>query len=423
LHKLKISLLSVNALLEDAEEKQLTKPAVKAWLNELKDAIYDAEDVLDEIATEALQRKLDAEFQTTASKLLNPISTFLSRFVKEIEPKIKYLLDELEYLAKQKDVLGLKEGVGGESLKRLPTTSLVEESDIFGRDDDKEKIISFLISHDATSNENLCEIPIVGMGGIGKTTLAKLVYKDKRVKEYFDLQAWVCVSDEFDVLRVTKTLILEEVGLSTNADKNLNLLQFTLQDKLMGKKFLLVLDDEWNEDKAKCEVLSTPLKSGVQGSMVIVTTRNEGAASIIRIVPTHQLKKLGEENCWSLFAKHAFHDYNSNECPELEVIGRQIVKKCEGLPLAAKTIGGLLQFKLDVDEWKRILKSELWDSPIDETNILPALNLSYKYLPSHLKQCFAYCSIFPKDHVFEKDQVVYYSDFSFDSVAEHNLNT
>jgi hypothetical protein len=78
------------------------------------------------------------------------------------------------------------------------------------------------------------------------------------------------------------------------------------------------------------------------------------------------------------------------------------VKKCKGLPLAAKTIVGLLQFKLDLDEWKRILKSELWDSPIDETNILPTFNLSYKYLPSHLKQCFGYCLILPKGHVFEK---------------------
>jgi hypothetical protein len=160
-----------------------------------------------------------------------------------------------------------------------------------------------------------------GGRGIGKTTLAKLVYKDKRVKEHLDLQGWVCVSDEFDVLRVTKT-ILEEVGLSTNADKNLNLLQVTLQEKLMGKKFLHVLDDEWNADKAKWEVLSNPLKFGVQGSMVIVTIRNKGVASIMRIVPTHQLKKLGEENCWSLFAKHASHDYNSNECLKLEVIGR-----------------------------------------------------------------------------------------------------
>jgi hypothetical protein len=143
LQNLKITLLSVNALLEDAEEKQFSKPTVKAWLDELKDVVYDAETVLDEIATEALQRKLDAEFQTTASKVRNIISTSHNHFVKEIEPKLKEVLDRLEYVARQKDVLGLKEGVGGESSKRLPTTSLVEESDIFGRDDDKEKIIFF----------------------------------------------------------------------------------------------------------------------------------------------------------------------------------------------------------------------------------------------------------------------------------------
>jgi len=405
LRKLKISLLSVNALLEDAEEKQLTKPAVKAWLDELKDAVYDAEHVLDEIATEALQRKLDVEFQTTARKVRNSITTFLSHFVKEIEPKIKELLDKLEYLASQKDVLGLKQGVGGESSKRLPTTSLVDESGIFGRDDDKEKIVSLLLSDDATGHENLCVIPIVGMGGIGKTTLAQLVYKDERVKEHFDLKAWVCVSDEFDVFRVTKT-VLEAVTSSTCDIKDLNLLQVTLQEKLMGKKFLLVLDDVWNENYADWEVLCSPFKFGAQGSMVIVTTRNEGVASIMRTALTHHLKTLLEEDCWSLFAKHAFHDYNSNARPKLEVIGRQIVKKCKGLPLASKTIGGLLRFKPDVNEWEKILKSELWDSPINKTNILPALRLSYKYLPSHLKQCFAYCSMFPKDYALKKDQVV-----------------
>jgi len=341
LRKLKIALLSVNALHEDAEEKQLTKPAVKAWLDELKDVIYDAEHVLDEIATEALQRKLDVEFQTTARKVRNSITTFFSHFVKEIEPKIKELLDKLEYLASQKDVLGLKQGVGGESSKRLPTTSLVDESGILGRDDDKEKIVSLLLSDDATGNENLCVIPIVGMGGIGKTTLAQLVYNDERVKKHFELKAWVCVSDEFDVFRVTKT-ILEELGSATIADsKNLNLLQLTLNEKLKGKKFLLILDDVWNENSANWERLSTPFKFGAPGSVVIVTTRTDDAASIMRTVPTHRLKTLLEEDCWSLFAKHAFG--NSDTRPELEVIGRKIVKKCEGLPLAAKTIGGLLQ--------------------------------------------------------------------------------
>ncbi|XP_059440702.1 putative disease resistance RPP13-like protein 1 [Corylus avellana] len=243
------------------------------------------------------------------------------------------------------------------------------------------------------------------MGGIGKTTLAQLVYKDNRVKEHFDLQSWVCVSDDFDVFGVTKT-VLESVTSSTCDMKDLNLLQVRLQQKLMGKKFLLVLDDVWNENYADWEVLSNPFKIGAPGSIVLVTTRNGSVASIMNALPTDHLKPLVEGDCWSLFAKYAFHDDEFDARRELEVIGRQIVKKCEGLPLAAKTIGGLLRSKLDVDEWQRILKSELWDSSFDKTNIFPALRLSYKYLPSHLKQCFAYCSIFPKDCVLVKDEVV-----------------
>jgi len=123
LKKLKTTFLTLNAVFEDAEELQVTKPAVKEWLDELKDAIYDAEDVLDEVATEALRSELDAEFQTTASKVRKlPISVFRTSFVKQIEPKIKEILGKLEILAQQKDLIGLKEGVGGKSSERLPTT-------------------------------------------------------------------------------------------------------------------------------------------------------------------------------------------------------------------------------------------------------------------------------------------------------------
>ncbi|XP_059441960.1 putative disease resistance RPP13-like protein 1 [Corylus avellana] len=242
------------------------------------------------------------------------------------------------------------------------------------------------------------------MGGMGKTTLAQFVYNDNRVKKHFNnLGAWVCVSEEFDVFKITKT-ILEAVTSSTCDIKDLNQLQLRLRECLTGKKFLLVLDDVWNETYVQWEALCKPVKYGAQGSKVLVTTRNNSVVSVARALP-HRLMELPEKDCWSLFAKHAFHDGNSNAHGELEVIGRKIIEKCRGLPLAVKTIGALLGSKPD-DEWDKILKSELWDLPIDEMGILPALKLSYKYLSSPLKQCFAHCSIFPKDYAFKKDQLI-----------------
>ncbi|KAG6679365.1 hypothetical protein I3842_14G127100 [Carya illinoinensis] len=275
LNKLKMALLSVNAVFEDAEEKQVTNPNVKEWLDELKDAIYDAEDILDEIDTEAMRCKLDAEFLTTTSKVRKAFSNYLKvSFVKKIEPKIKQVLDRLEYLVRQKDDIGLKEGVQGKPSGRLPATSLVEESGICGREDDKQEIIKSLLSDDVSGNK-LSVIAIIGMGGLGKTTLAQLLYNDESVKEHFDLKAWACVSDDFDVFKVTKA-ILEGVGSSANGDgMTLNWLQSKLKESLTGKKFLLVLDDVWNDNYMKWEALSNPFRFGAQGSRVLVTTREE----------------------------------------------------------------------------------------------------------------------------------------------------
>ncbi|KAB1211944.1 putative disease resistance RPP13-like protein 1 [Morella rubra] len=241
------------------------------------------------------------------------------------------------------------------------------------------------------------------MGGLGKTTLAQLVYDDNRVEEHFGLKAWVCISNDFDVLKITKT-ISERVGLSTHGDsKDLDLLQVALKQKLMEKKFLIVLDDIWNENYDAWEILCKPFRNGPQGSRIIATTRGLHVASVMRSTITYPLKKLPEEDCWSLFAKHAFRDNDLGVHPELEAIGREIVKKCNGLPLAAKAIGSLLWSKLDINEWDKILKSELWDL---QTDVIPALRLSYQYLPSHLKQCFAYCSIFPQDYKFRKEELI-----------------
>ncbi|KAG6679055.1 hypothetical protein I3842_14G111800 [Carya illinoinensis] len=384
LKKLEIALLPMNMVLEDAEDKQFTNPNVKKWIDELKDVAYDAEDILDEIATEALRCELDAEFQSAAGKVGNRISsTFINPFVHHIEPKIKKVLVKLEDLAKQKVDMGLQVGVGGKQNPERLSTSYVLESDTFGRDDDKKKVIELLLSSHGGGNE-MCLIAIFGMGGIGKTTLAQLVYNDDRVKKS----------------------IIEQANSSACYTEDPEQLQDTLKKNLIGRKFLLVLDDVWSEKPIHREFLGQLLQYGFRGSKILVTTRNESVALAMHAIATHHLMELSNADCWSIFEKHAFRDGSANADPKIKEIGTQIVKKCKGLPLAIKAIGDLLWSELDVEKWTKILKSDLWDLSLEETTILPALRLSYKYLPSYLKRCFAYCSIFPKDHIFKKDELV-----------------
>ncbi|KAJ1413507.1 Virus X resistance protein-like, coiled-coil domain [Sesbania bispinosa] len=372
LNKLNIMLLSIGALVDDAEQKQIRNPRMKAWVDAVKDAVFDAEDLLDEIDIHVSQCKLEAESQSSSSKVWNLFnaSVSVSSFNdKEIESRMQEILDNLEYLASQKDILGLKEaggfgvGSGRQVSQKLPSTSFLVESVIYGRDDDKEIIFNCLKS-DTENDNQLSIISVVGMGGMGKTTLAQHLYNDPRIEGEFDIKAWVCVSDEFDVFRITRA-ILEAITRSSDDTRDLNMLQVKLKENLIGKKFLLVLDDVWNQHQDKWEALQAPLKFGAQGSKILVTTRN----------------------------------------PEFKEIAIKLIEKCKGLPLALKTIGSLI-YTTDILEWESILKSEIWDLPEKDSNIIPALMLSYYHLPSHLKRCFAYCSLFPKDFVFEKEHLV-----------------
>ncbi|XVF83320.1 hypothetical protein PTKIN_Ptkin16aG0477500 [Pterospermum kingtungense] len=402
LKKLKPALISVKAVLDDAEEKQITDQYVKDWVAELKDAMYDAEDLLDEIAFEALRSRLEAEDQTPLNKASRLVS-FLNPFNTDMDSKLQDVLERLEYPVSQKDILGLKEGRSREKApQRSTATSLVDESGVYGRDNEKEEIMKLLHPENPTEN-HIDVIPVVGMAGVGKTTLAQLIYNDKRVEEWFDLKAWVCVSEEFNAFRVTKT-ILEEITSTCDGSENLNQLQLKLKEKLSGKKFLFVLDDAWHKSYADWDKLKTPFTSGAKNSKIIVTTREDSVASLVRTVPTScHLDVLSDEHCWELFAKHAFVNTSPSMHPQLKEIGEAIVKRCKGLPLAAKALGGLLRCQLDADEWKKVLESNLWDITDD---ILPPLRLSYYYLPSHLKRCFAYCSLFPKDYEFQKEELI-----------------
>ncbi|XP_060670245.1 putative disease resistance RPP13-like protein 1 [Ziziphus jujuba] len=411
LKKFKTMLLSVKALLNDAEKKQISDPDVRQWLDELRDTMYDAEDLAYEIQTEPLRCKIEGG--QSGSRIFQ-VFNFTSRFnIKNLEDRIVEIFHTLEGVVNQKDLLGLTPSVGVH-LNRSSSSSpqllpVEEESDIYGRDDDKAAIVKLLLSDDdhddVVGGNKISVIPIVGMGGIGKTTLAHLVFNDVNVVKKFDLKAWVTVSDEFDVFTLTKTIFETITGQKDCSIKHPHQLQCELKKAIEGKKFLYVLDDVWNENYNLWDNLRSQFTFGASGSKIIVTTRNEKIGSMMGTVPIYYIGIISNEDSWQLFAKHAFQKIiNRSALQEFEEIGRKIVRKCNGLPLAIKSLGGLLCYKKHIDEWEDILNSDTWK--MEECNILPTLWLSYNYLPPHLKRCFAYCSIFPKDFEIEKERLI-----------------
>ncbi|XP_052113205.1 putative disease resistance RPP13-like protein 1 isoform X2 [Arachis duranensis] len=396
LQRLKTILNVVEAVLNDAEKKQITDPAVKRWLEDLQDAVYDADDLLDEVATKATTQK-------------DPPGNFLARFLnsqdREMVARIEEIIARLENIAKHKDILRLEKIVAKNMSGRIPSTSLVKKSDIFvGRDKERDAIVNLLL--DDAYNGELSVIPIVGMGGIGKTTLAKLVYNDDTVQQKFHVKAWVCVGEEeFDVLKVTKAVI--EKTCSACYSNDLDTAQNHLKNGLVGKNFLVVLDDVWSSNRECWESFLTPFECGSEGGKILVTTRLDTVASVVKTKhnEAHNLNLLNEEQCWSVFANRAWDPLESRDRSTLEEIGRKIVKKCKGLPLAAQTLGGLLRGKDNEKDWIDVLKSEFWELSEEDSGILPALRISYYHLPSYLKRCFVYCCLYPKDFEFDRDEL------------------
>ncbi|XP_043713332.1 putative disease resistance protein RGA3 [Telopea speciosissima] len=285
--------------------------------------------------------------------------------------KVREINEKLQSVAQKGVALGLNPSMGSGSSRpkvfseRPPTSSVVNRSKVFGREEDTSKIIKWLLSDDKTpssskNDNNFSVLPIVGMGGAGKTTLAQLVYNHETVEKHFGLKAWVCVSEDFDVVRLTKE-ILESATNSTHTSDSLDKLQVELKKALSNKRFLLVLDDMWNENYLRWDALSTVFASGKQGSKILVTTRNKSVSSIVHTVPNdHDLKGLSDEVYFAMVKKHAFLDENSSDANiMLKSFGQEIVKKCKGSLLAVKTLAGLLRDKRNNSEWKDILENEI----------------------------------------------------------------
>ena len=351
LQKLKETVSTIQAVLQDAEEKQEQelygmKNQVRDWLMKLKDLAYDADDVMSAFSTEDLRQSVMG-----GGKMTKKVRTFFSSsnqlaFRLKMAHKIKAIREKLDAIANDKTKLQLVERPFQEGVvtrERDQTHSYIREEEVIGRENEKKTIIDMLLNTD--EEENISFISIVGIGGLGKTTLAQYVFNDEKVKTCFDLKMWMCVSDVFDVKAIAENIIRCTTDKKVENLDTMEQVQKQLRERLQPKKYLLVLDDVWNEDEERWCNLKRLLMDGSKGSKVVITTRTKLVAKITSTLPPISLKGLSKDQSWSLLKKMAFKKGQETIDLKLKAIGMDILEKCHGVPLAIKMIGRMLSLK------------------------------------------------------------------------------
>ncbi|KAJ1382314.1 Virus X resistance protein-like, coiled-coil domain [Sesbania bispinosa] len=407
LESLNKTLESIKVVLSDAEQRQDQDPTIGHWIRRFKELLHDADDLLDELAIKDMRLKVNdhSKVVNKVRGLLlseNPLAfrVKLARKIEKIRKKFSDVAEDMSKLKLNPSLVVFKQY---ESSWR-ETSSFVLESSIIGREENKIEIIELLMQ--TNTNQNVSLIAIVGMGGLGKTALAQLAYNDAQVQKLFDKFMWVCISEDFEVKSVLNK-ILKSLKNDGVGDLDLDILQKKLREELNGQRYMLVLDDVWNENQLKWNDLRTYLMCGGQGSKILVTTRSTMVSQIMGVNNPYVLKGLNKEQSWTLLKKLTFGEDASKISPNLKSIGEKIAKKCGGVPLAIRTMGGFLQtINKEEDQWLSILNGDVWRLCEERQSIMPVLRLSYQNLPLGLRQCFAYCCLYPKDWKIEKDELI-----------------
>ncbi|KAL6840869.1 hypothetical protein ACP4OV_029395 [Aristida adscensionis] len=427
LQELETMVLPQFDLVIEAAEKSPHRDKLKAWLQKLKKAFYEAEDLLDEHEYNLLKRKAkngkecspQSDASTSIKAILKPFRAATSkasnllldnrRIISKIN-ELKAILAEAKIFH---ELLGLPTGnITGRSsapTTDVPPVTSLPPPRVFGRDKVRDQIIDLLTKKTAAkaSLTGYSGITIVGHGGAGKSTLAQYVYNDDRVKEHFDVKMWVCISRKLDVHRHTQEIIESAANGECPRVNNLDTLHCKLREILQkSNKFLLVLDDVWFEesDNEKWEQLLAPLVSQQGGSKVLVTSRCNTLPAAICCEQVVPLENMDDAEFLALFKHHAFcgeRIKDELQRVKLEEIAENIAKKLGQSPLAAKVVGSRLSKKMYISAWRDALRINNLGEP------RRALLWSYEKLDPRLQRCFLYCSLFPKGHKFSIDDLVH----------------
>ncbi|CAL5430382.1 unnamed protein product [Camellia sinensis] len=322
------------------------------------------------------------------------IGTNIMEEIKTIEAKVVQFYDQINQIQLLQDCKSFNDGVHSSVSMSMENRTMVDEEITVGFDDEALTIKQLL----AGGKKQLQMISIVGMPGLGKTTLATKLYNDPYITHYFHIRAWTYASQSprktdmlLDILRSVNVVFTDEIKNMTNEN-----LGEMLYKQLKGKRYLIVIDDLW--DIGAWVDLKMYFPNDNNGSRVMFTSRLKELP--IHTSPDchpHCLRFLTEEESWELLQRKVFQ--NESCPPELIGFGKQIMKKCEGLPLAIVVIAGLLVKNIKTQEsWKQVAQSVSSYIVSDPNQYLDTLALSYNHLPRHLKPCFLYLGAFPEDN-------------------------
>ncbi|WOL19444.1 hypothetical protein Cni_G28242 [Canna indica] len=384
------------------------------WAKQIQDAAHDIEDIVDEYT----YTTAGGSWAGVRAYIFTTFNDSKVTALHEISAKLEAAEASLSQLSRTKDSYGIT------ASQRIPNANeesdisyhlaeeshFMDEDDLVGIDDHKRQLIEYLIDEDPRR----AVVSVLGMGGVGKTTLVTRVYKDQKIITRFGSRAWVTVSQSYkidDLLRkILKELYqerMEETAQDFDAMDYRQLVE-TLRSHLDRKRYLIVLDDVWQVNV--WTDISYALLANNQGSRVVITTRMQEVTSVAAADRIMRLDPLPKKMAWDLFCKKAFPREEGNSCPEeLKPWAAKMVDECEGLPLAIVSIGNLLSHKERVElTWKNMYDSLTW-SASENTGLHRAsriLSLSIRNLPYHLRNCLLHCSLFPEDYPIARNRLI-----------------
>ncbi|GAB4854514.1 hypothetical protein Ancab_023094 [Ancistrocladus abbreviatus] len=386
----------MQSYLKDVEaEQEEGNERLRTRITEIRRIAYDAEDVIDSFILEAPARKRESLLKRYACCLTCLVHTHqIGAQIEAIKARIRESTEMLQTYG-----VGVRTGQGH---RRRPRSYPHSNDDhVVGLDEDIKRLVELLTDVKNEANV-LC---FVGMGGSGKTTMARRLHNHEKIKQHFHCQAWVSISQEWNAQYVLSEILRQVTGEKRRSDESVEELVEKLRNFLEQKLYLIVLDDVWKKEALEDILPAFPF--GTEGSKIIVTTRNH---EIIKFPDfrcfVHQPRRLDEDEAWELFSRialnHRHNTYNSHDFGNFEKLGEEMLRKCDGLPLAIVALGGLLSAKDTIEEWEKVSKvvsTRVMESRATSEygNVRDMLALSYRELPYDLKPCFLYLALFPED--------------------------